>query len=317
MSVGTPCVDVSVVICTFNRSADLAGAVESVVRQDAVDFSYEVIIVDNGSTDDTKAVVERLARAHPVVRYLCERHAGLSHARNAGYQTAHAPVVAFLDDDAVAEPGWLHAAVNAFRAAPPDVGVIGGRIIPVWEAPQPGWLTDRPALCLTMLDWSDVPREICDLRIEWLAGANMAVRRHLIAEVGGFHPALGRAGSRNLSSEDIFLQRQLQRAGVRLLYDPAMSVRHRVPAARLTQAWFRRRHFWQGVSDAVMHIIDETPSSSARLRDALARSRALLRRGPALLDLVRSHDDPARFEQVCWMWIECGYVVGLLGAGRV
>jgi GT2 family glycosyltransferase len=226
-------------------------------------------------------------------------------------------VAVFLDDDAIAQPGWLAAVHRAFHQSDARVGGIGGRIEPVWEAPRPHWLADRPMLVLTMLDWSPAPKQIRDLATEWLAGANMAFRRDALEAVGGFHPALGRAGRRALSSEDVYLQRQLQRVGFELWYHPDMCVTHRVSASRLTQAWFRRRYFWQGVSDAVMERIEFAPSARERWSRARRRSLSLLRRGVALRDVVRKTDDPARFEQACWMWIDCGYVAGMLGVGRV
>lgn len=309
-------IEISVVVCTLDRARDVETAIDSVVKHAGPDVPYELIVVDNGSTDDTRAVIEQQAAAHPAVRYILEPRVGLSHARNAGWLAARARIVAFLDDDAVAEPGWLEAVACAFHRASPDVALVGGRVIPVWEAPPPAWLASRPALGLTILDWSDVPKQITELRVEWLAGANMAVRRSALERAGGFHPALGRSGRRQLSSEDTYLQERLLRLGYQLWYDPSIRIRHRIPASRLTQEWFRRRYFWQGVSDAIMRIVDTPPSMPARLREAASRTRALMRRGSALLDLVRSHDDPARFEQVCWMLIDCGHIAGLLGAWR-
>lgn len=309
--------DVSIIICTHNRCSELDAAIASVIAPAAASVRYELIVVDNNSSDATPQVVARHATAHSGIRYVREGRLGLSIARNAGWQSATAPIVAFLDDDAVVEPGWIDAIADAFGRGPAGIAMVGGRVIPQWEVPQPSWLADRPALGLTMLDWSPTAREIVDLRLEWLAGANMAVAREMLQRVGGFHPALGRSGRRQLSSEDVFLQKRVQQLGGRLLYDPAMAVSHRVPASRVTQAWFRRRYFWQGVSDAVMQILEEEPSVVERLSHAAARTRALLRRGRALPDLLRRQTDPARFEQVCWMWIECGHIVGLLGAGRV
>jgi glycosyltransferase involved in cell wall biosynthesis len=304
---------VSVVICTRDRASYLRRAIASVVEQRPADHDSEIIVVDNQSSDGTPAVVGEFA-SHGV-RYLLEPRVGLCHARNAGWRSARGRYVAYLDDDAIACPGWLAAVREAFERTP-GAGVVGGRVEPIWEGPRPRWLSDDVALTLTILDWSDAPKEIADVRVEWLVGANMAATAAALAEVGGFHPWLDRAGSNMLSSGDVFLEKQIIRRGYRCVYYPAMAVRHAVPAARLTKRWFRRRYFWQGVSDAVMQLVEEAPGPSRRLRLALARAGRLLASPRALAVLLLPTDDPRRFTEKCFTWIAVGHVAGLLGAAR-
>lgn len=306
--------DLSVVVCTHNRAPDVRRLLMSLAAQVAADGRTEVIVVDNASTDDTRATVHGLAIA--ALRYVFEGRVGLCHARNAGWRQARAPIVAFVDDDAIVEAGWLAAVRAAFRDGGDSLGCVGGRIIPDWEAPRPAWLADRAALVLTMLDWSPTARPIEELDREWLAGANIAFRREVLVATGGFHPALDRVGNRLLSSGDVFLEKQVQRLGYTLLYHPAMCVRHRVPPDRLTKAWFRRRYFWQGVSDAVMEMIESSPSVAQRLASAVRRMGAMARTPQRLVALVRASDDPRDFEEQCWTLIRLGHIAGLLGLAR-
>src|SRR6185369_13493761 len=142
---------------------------------------------DNGSTDQTRSVA---AEFQERVRYLHEVCIGLCIARNAGWRAAKGRYIAFFDDDAVATAGWLVAVADGFAAAPPSIGVIGGPVRPIWEKAQPAWLADELVCSLTVIDWGKSDKLIDDLSREWLVGANMAIPKAALEEVGGFHPWL-------------------------------------------------------------------------------------------------------------------------------
>lgn len=304
----------SVIICTHNRAADLDRALDSLAGQAIPWEQREVIVVDNASTDDTKAVTDRWQDRLPV-RHTFEGNLGLCHARNTGWRSARAPIVAYLDDDAVAAPGWTAAIETAFANGGEQLGCVGGKVDPIWEAPRPAWLADPVALGLTIVDWSSQPKRITDLRLEWLVGANLALRRSALEAVNGFEPALDRVGNRMLSSGDVYLVKQVMQRGFVCEYHPAMRVEHRVPASRLQQRWFRHRYFWQGISDAVMEVLDSRPSRLRRAGLAMQRASRLLRRPGKLVSLARSTTDPNAFAEQCWTLIALGHVAGLLGAG--
>ena len=195
-------------------------------------------------------------------------------------------------------------------------GVVGGRIEPVWEAERPPWLSDALAVGLTIIDWSDEPRLIPDVRVAWLAGANMALSAAVLRETGGFHPALDRVGTNMLSSGDVFLQKEVIARGYPCLYYPGMAVDHLVPASRLRKDWFVRRYYWQGVSDAVMQLIAERPRTARRAAEAARRAARLLSSPRKLRALRSSSDDPDAFTERCFALIDLGHVAGLLGAAR-
>jgi hypothetical protein len=142
----------------------------------------------------------------------------------------------------------------------------------------------------------------------------MAVPKALLAEVNGFHPWLDRVGNNLLSSGDVFLQKELMRRGYRCLYLPTMEIRHWVPTSRLNQSWFRRRFYWQGVSDAVIHLIERAPSPAQRARLALVRGANVLRSRRKIASLLFGAQCADAFAAKCLALIEVGFIAGLLGA---
>ena len=309
MSFTTPPPRVSVVICTRNRCGDLVNALRSAVEQQENAPPYEVVVVDNASTDATAHAVNRFA-TNGTVRYVHEPTLGLCHARNTGWRTARGEYIAYLDDDATASPTWVAAVVEGF-ARSPQIAAVGGRVDPVWQAPRPAWLDNDVAVGLTIVNWSDAPTVLTDLETQWLVGANMAIRADVLRTVGGFRSELDRVGTKMLSSGDVFMLREVVRLGYDCLYYPAMAVTHLVPPSRLTKTWFRNRYYWQGVSNAVMELLEHRPSVARRAWLG-ARSAVRLARDPiGLARLMEQTDDPARFKQQCWKLVEMGHLVGL------
>jgi hypothetical protein len=125
---------------------------------------------------------------------------------------------------------------------------VTGRVLPIWEAPRPAWLEDALLPYLSLVDRGRYAAALGPGR--WLCGTNMAIRRAALADVGGFPDDLGRTDGTLRSMEEVVVQRWLEARGLATRYDPALVVRHRVPAARMTPAWFERRALWQGVSSA-------------------------------------------------------------------
>lgn len=304
-------VEVSVVIPTHNRSALLRRALEGVLAQGISPERYEVIVVDNASDDDTRDTVE--ARLDdPRVRYVFEPSLGLAHSRNAGWQAARGEIVAFLDDDAVPADDWLGRVLEVFRSRTPPPGCAGGRVLPIWEGPRPSWLGDPLLTGLTVIDWGSRAHELTDLSREWVVGANMAFRTEVLRELGGFTPGLDRTGTRMLSSGDVHMTMKVQEAGYGCWYDPRIVVHHQVPDARLNKAWFRRRYYAQGLSDAAMDALDSQRSTFGRLARAGRLATGLLSSPRKLVSLCLPGDDPKRFTEHCFGLIAIGHIVGLL-----
>lgn len=223
--------DASIVVPTLNRSAGLHAALEGLARLDAPGIAYEIIVVDNGSDDDTRAVAERADAGVPV-RYVHEPRRGLSHARNAGVMAARAPIVAFTDDDQDVGHEWLSVIVRTFREHP-QLDVIGGRVYPRWLYPPPSWITPAVYGPVSIIDRGPVPFPVTRDRWMCLGGGNSAWRRQALLELGGFSPDYPRSQDREL------LVRALL-AGRRGMYVPDMVIYHHLDGRRLTKRYFRQ-----------------------------------------------------------------------------
>lgn len=303
---------ISAIICTHNRAEYLTKAIQSLIDQHTPKDKYEIIVVDNCSTDPTKKVVEKFSNLGNV-RYIHESTLGLSYARNTGWHNARGKYVAYLDDDAIACPVWLDKILEVFETVTPRPGCVGGKAEPLWEAPRPTWLSDKLVTGLTVINWSDTPHVLPDLSQRWLVGANIAFPVEVLERVGGFTSGLDRAGKNLLSSGDIFLEKQILKAGYSCFYHPKITVSHHIQKSRLEKGWFIRRYYWQGVSDAAMQLLEESPSKMKRVQLATAMALRLLRSPRKLMNLVVTRDDPERFTEKCFTLIEVGYIMGLLG----
>lgn len=240
---------IAAVICTYNRYDLLPKAIESLTRQTLPAAEFEIIVVDNSPDHAYSEEFAQGYRTVPNLRWHIEKVPGLSNARNVGTGLAHAPLVAFMDDDAIAAPSWLEELVAAFTQFGDEALVIGGRVDPLWGVPRPDWLPDSLLGYLSVVDWGGSAR-FADKK-EWVAGTNIAFRVAALAAIGGFSLHLGRSrgGQALLSNDENDVIERLAANGGRLIYAPAARVQHLVPVDRLTQSWFRRRTAWQAVSD--------------------------------------------------------------------
>jgi glycosyltransferase involved in cell wall biosynthesis len=207
---------ISVIVCTANRGERLEMCFDALSRAGTNGpAGWELIVVDNGSADDTRAVVERRASRRDLpLRYVAERQPGLSRARNAGVAAALQPILAFTDDDCLVAPGWLDAIASAFTD--PHLSALGGRVT----------LHDANDFPLSIRPFSE-PADIVNVDDigRYLIGCNMAARRSVFDAVGLFDVRLG-AGTPSGSAEDLdFFYRCLKR-GFTLRYSPAPHIYH-------------------------------------------------------------------------------------------
>ena len=305
---------ISAIIPTYNRADYLGKAIQSLVDQTLPIEQYEILVIDNCSTDRTRQIVcEEFAHVQNL-RYIYEPVLGLNQARNTGWQQAHGEYIAYIDDDAIAAPQWLEKIVEAFETVKPTPGFVGGKVEPIWEAERPEWLPKDFECLLTILDLSENP--IVLGADQWIVGANMAFSRHVVEKGGGFLLGLDRVGNKLLSNGEVLLEQELVRRGYTGYYDPAIAVQHLVPTDRLTQSWFIRRLYWQGVSGALIEVHNGALSSYQRLRIAVYRIRRLFNTPHKLKYITIITSDARNFAIKCNLYGKIGEVAGLLGIAR-
>jgi glucosyl-dolichyl phosphate glucuronosyltransferase len=228
---------ITVIVCTYNRCESLTGALDSVAVSTMPESAeWEVLVVDNNSSDQTRAVVEGFCRRYPGhFRYLFEPRPGKSYALNAGIREAAGDILAFMDDDVTVEPMWLqNLTANLHDGTWTGAG---GRIVPQWDSSPPPWLPvqDRYGLApLAMFDLGLEPGPLAEPPF----GTNMAFHKRAFEEFGGFRVDLGPRPGSLIRNEDTEFGSRLLRAGVRLRYEPSAVVHHPVPPNRIQKKYF-------------------------------------------------------------------------------
>lgn len=233
---------ISVVICTHNRASSLVRALDSLARVNVPEgASWEVCVVDNASSDETRQVVEDFVARHgevPVL-YVYEPAAGLSHARNSGIAGTSGEIVAFLDDDVSVRGDWLVQLRQAFLEHEP--GCVGGRAILTSDIPRPAWWHESYEGKVGHFDRGDrafVSRSTGDGLVG--IGANLAFRRDVFERHGLFRGELGRKGKQLSTGEEVDVVDRLRRSGEKAVYWPELVVYHYPHASRFTKAYLRR-----------------------------------------------------------------------------
>ena len=306
-------VDISAVITTYNRSGMLATALAALLSQNAGGVRYEVIVVDNNSTDNTRAMVEDLiAGGHSILRYVFEPKQGISHGRNAGIAAARGEIIAFTDDDVVVTDNWVATIERAF-AENPGAAFVGGKILPDWTEPPPKWLTVHHWWPLALLDRGNERFSVDSSNAICLPTANAAFRRNVLAQVGPFSAQFS-------GREDHEMYLRLWQAGFEGLYEPALVVMATVQPERCLKSYHRRWNHTTGKFNSLMRLDDmETPDGAIAVREE--RQRGVMLFGVPgsiyrefvteslgwLTDSVR-RDESRKLQHENRLWYLAGYV---------
>jgi len=239
---------ISVILCTYNRCSTLASALNSVAASVLpASINWEVLVVDNNSTDQTLDVVEEFCRKYPGrFRYLLESEQGVSHARNAGIRESRGDVLAFMDDDVTVDQEWLWNLTASLFSD--EWAGVGGRIIPIWASSPPTWLPVDGPYSLGPFVAFDRGAQASQLN-EPPFGANMAFRREVFEKYGGFRTDLGRSADNLLSNEDTEFGHRLLAGGERLRYEPSAVMRHPVTQNRIQKSYLLAWWFGKGQAD--------------------------------------------------------------------
>ena len=252
-------------------------------------IDYELLLLDNNSTDKTREIGEGFAARFPRIRYINEPIQGHPHTKNRGVRESRGEIVAFVDDDVYFSPGWLEAIASSFERRT-DVACIGGKAVPRFEADRPSWLEDYLLPVYSITPYGDYEREIQPP--EYPFGCNMAFRRSVFEQLGGFPTSLGRKPGNLLSNDETYFLQCVAKAGLKTLYSPEAQVSHRILPDRMTRQWLLRRWYWQGISDVAMRQIGDDPLPRLNLaKQAIKTLYGLLRQWKVIAGLLSARSE--------------------------
>jgi glucosyl-dolichyl phosphate glucuronosyltransferase len=235
--------NISVVLGTYNRAGSLRLTLETFLQLMFQDLTWELLVIDNNSTDSTREVVENFAAtaAFPV-RYIFEKRQGRSAALNAGIVEAKGEIIAFTDDDVLLHPDWISNLKQTFERF--NCAAVAGRVVPVWNHPKPDWLEMDGQFAVVHFELGDKFREIRKPPL----GANSAFRKDVFQKYGLFRLDLGVTGGHTITCDDTEFGERLIRGGEKIVYCPSAIIYHPVDPKRTTKGYFLSWYYYNGVS---------------------------------------------------------------------
>jgi glucosyl-dolichyl phosphate glucuronosyltransferase len=265
--------DVAVVVCAYTeeRWDDIVEAIDSLQAQ-TEPAGEIVLVIDHNDALLKRAQTQFQDLARPVTILANTHKQGLSGARNTGIDACDRPIVAFLDDDAVADAGWVGQLVRHY--ADPNVVGVGGQINPIWLGGRPTWFPPEFDWVVGCIYKGHVSQTT---EVRNVIGANMSVRRAAFEEVGGFSSGLGRVGKHPVGAEEteLFIRARYRRPASKVIFEPAAIVGHKVPSSRGSWSYFFRRCYAEGLSKAIVAQISQSDENLSTERAYVLRALPL------------------------------------------
>lgn len=299
--------DITVILCTYNRSDSLAKALDSVAASTLPEpIGWEVLVVDNNSKDRTREVVETYCQRYPRrFRYLFESKQGKSYALNSGILKARGDVVAFMDDDVIVEPTWLRFLTAPLESG--DCAGVGGRILPARALVPPKWLSlNGPysmGRMLALFDLGDQPGELREAPF----GTNMAFRKSVFGKYGVFRTDMGPCPGSELRNEDTEFGRRLLAKEERLQYEPSAIVYHSISEERLEKRYFLA--FWFDHGRASIREWKKGPPILGIPREYCWLLRLAMAVPWNTLKWMLTLNSPRRFYRKGFVWMRFGQIL--------
>ncbi|HEX2941342.1 MAG TPA: glycosyltransferase [Rhodopila sp.] len=279
--------ELTVCICTHDRPRYVRDCLDGLSRQTVARERFSILIVDSASPPAAASQLVALAETHGA-RLIRLDQPGVSLARNAGAWAARTRFIAYIDDDAVPATDWIASILTAITQPGRRPALIGGRILPKWEAPLPAWWPASLRGVLSIIEHEGsgeyrTPAVPPDLEPY---AANIVVNVLSLLAAGGFGGAVGRYGHSLLSDEEVQLAWLLQDAGYSVRYDSSITVYHQIQARRLEPPGLLSRLYWQGASTVLTRRLLRQPGRV--WRELPRRLAVLILLGPAALIPRRS-----------------------------
>jgi glycosyltransferase involved in cell wall biosynthesis/ubiquinone/menaquinone biosynthesis C-methylase UbiE len=238
----------TVAVCTYRRHYWLARCLESLEAQTLAKDEFKVLVVDNSLQPGESERFRSTLNNNLDLEYIVTEKAGLSYARNVALERCRTPIIAYLDDDALAAPDWAVRLLAAFGRHNGAAGAVGGKALPIYEDARPAWLEGEVTLYLAVPDWGNDELVLRWGDPRWLVGANIAYNTQALRRAGGFPEHLGRKGELLLCHEEYWANEGVRRQGYSVVYDPQIVVEHLIQRERMTHRWICTSAFWESVS---------------------------------------------------------------------
>lgn len=283
----------TVAICTYNRATLLPRALKSVLSQDLSD-QFEILIVDNGSTDNTRQVVASWQQRDSRIRYVLERNEGISHARNCAMREARGEYLAYLDDDAWAAEHWLANLVKPMATVNPTPACVVGPVSLVWEGKRPDWYPARFESLLCSYRMGEASRFLGPS--DYLLTTNSLFHRATLLKLGGMRTDLGHKRNALIGGEDNDIFNRLVANDHQVYYEAAANVFHPVPKERQTKKYLLRRLFWDGASQPLFEKRSQTSRPSRLWLEIRSLTKVAMQFVTGLLKRDRSLADQRLYQ---------------------
>ncbi len=229
---------ITVVICTYNRGEILSECLNSFSLQTVPSSKFELIVVDNNSTDDTSDIAKSYAMRHKNCRYVLEEKQGLSYARNRGYNEAHTPWVSYVDDDAKAYTNYVERALWVIENY--NFDCFGGMYYAWHKYGKPKWLPKKFG------DKKQVQHEVGIMENGYASGGVIVFKKNVLEQLNGFPVNLGMKGKQVSYGEETYLQIRMRKQGFILGFDPELKIDHLVAKYKLHPWWHVKSQYKQG-----------------------------------------------------------------------
>lgn len=228
----------SIVICTYNREEFIGKTLLHLSQQSLSFDKFEVIIVNNNSTDRTEVICQEFIKSHPKmsIHYYLEAQQGHSYARNRGIKEASGEFITYIDDDAFVHPDFGSNIIRFFGEHT-DVNAIGGKIIPVYQHGKPRWMSHYLLPLVSALDMGKQPKVFGGRKFP--VGANVSFRKSVFDRYGLFNVKLGRIGSGLMGGDEKEMIYRMKKNNELIFYVPDVVVEHVIPPKRLEMDYIR------------------------------------------------------------------------------
>lgn len=309
---------ISVIVPTRNRVDYLRQALSSLVEQTIPQDEFEVLVIDNGSTDSTAQLTEEYSQQLLNLSRIYKPEPGLHIGRHAGMQAAKGDLLVFADDDIEAMPSWLASIKDAFSDV--NVAMIGGNNYPLFLEEPPSWLMElwnqgniygyKAIPSLSVIQFTKIRNEISP-HLVW--GCNFSIRKSVLMDAGGFHPdGMPKELIRFRGDGETHVSRFVIESGLKCMFHPGASVYHKVTPERMSLSYFRKRGFSQGVSDSYTALRNQDAKKTVEKKNLLYRiaSRGLRslknwiflssEARQALSELKQGHREGYAYHQKCY-----------------